>query len=258
MTIYGPSREEDLLEVWRHAKGIQDIYNSYRMPNFVSDNLIALNRALSFVHDKKFFEIFEKLAVDDADFAKLWRLHTYCWAGRSALSVAGDFVECGVYKGFYSAVLARYLSFAERRREMYLYDTFEGLSEAQSSARERKATNPHYDWDGTYEEVVERFVDFPNVHVIKGAVPGILQRRAPERIALLHLDMNAAAAETAALDLLFDRISDGGIVLMDDFGRCELPGLFGALYNWMSDRGYTVLELPTGQGMVIKRARPPG
>ena len=258
MTIYGPSKEEDLLAVWRYAKGIQDIYNSYEMPNFVSDNMIALNRSMSFVHDEKFFETAKELAADGEDFAKLWRLHTYCWAGRSALSVPGDFVECGVYKGLYSSVLARYLSFAECRREMYLYDTFDGLPEAQSNARERQATNPYYEWEGTYEQVVQRFAEFPNVHVIKGAVPDILEQRAPDRIALLHLDMNAAAAETAALDRLFDRVTDGGIVLMDDFGRCDLPGLFGALYHWMLNRGYAVLELPTGQGLVIKRDRPPG
>ncbi len=258
MTIYGPSREEDLLEAWQHAKGIQDIYNKYEMPNFVSDNMIALNRSLSFVHDRKFFQTFQEFAADDADFAKLWRLHTYCWAGRSALSVDGDFVECGVYKGFYSSVLVRYLSFADIPRQMYLYDTFEGLPEAQSSAQERLATNPYYDWEGTHDEVVKRFADFPNVHVIKGTVPEILEQRSPARIALLHLDMNAAMAETGALDLLFDRVSDGGIVLMDDFGRYDLPGLFGALYNWMLDRGCPVLELPTGQGLVIKRARRPG
>lgn len=258
MPIYGPSKEEDLLAVWRHAKGIQDIYNNYKMPNFVSDNMIALNRSLSFVHDKKFFDTFKEAAADDLDFAKLWRLHVYCWAGRSALSVAGDFVECGVYKGFYSAVLVRYLSFAACRRQMYLYDTFDGLPEGQSSARERELTNPYYEWDGTYEDVDARFAEFPNVHVIKGTVPDILNERAPERIALLHLDMNAAAAETATLDHLFDRVSDGGIILMDDYGRCDLPGLFAALYHWMQNRGYAVLELPTGQGMVIKRDRPPG
>lgn len=253
MTIYGPSKEEDLLEVWQNAKRIQDIYNDYEMPNFVSDNLIALNRSLSFVHDKKFFDTVKDMAADETDFAKLWRLHTYCWAGRSALSVPGDFVECGVYKGLYSSVLVRYLSFAECQRKMYLYDTFEGLPEMQSNERERELTNRYYDWDGTHDNVLALFADFPNVHVVKGAIPEILQEQAPERIALLHLDMNAAAAETAALDMLFDRVSDGGIILMDDFGRCDLPGLCGALYNWMLTHGYTVLELPTGQGMVIKR-----
>ena len=76
----------------------------------------------------------------------------------------------------------------------------------------------------------------------------------PERIAFLHLDMNAAAAETGALEALFERVSDGGMILMDDFGRADLPNLAAAHYPWMEARNHQILELPTGQGLVIKRA----
>ena len=169
--------------------------------------------------------------------------------------MAGDFVELGVYKGFYSAVLVDYLRFGACPRELYLVDSFAGLPDDWSDPHERDTINPHYDWDGTYEAVQQRFAAHANVHVIKGVVPEILESGMPEQIAFLHLDLNAAKAERAAIEKLGPRVVDGGIVLMDDFGRIEHRTLCETLDAWWREQGHTVLELPTGQGMVIKRTR---
>ncbi len=48
-------------------------------------------------------------------------------------------------------------------------------------------------------------------------------------------------------------MTPGGIVLMDDFGRVENRELHLMLLEWMKRRDYDILELPTGQGLVIKR-----
>ncbi len=65
--------------------------------------------------------------------------------------------------------------------------------------------------------------------------------------------MNAGAAEIGALEVLFERMTPGGIVLMDDFGRVENRELHLMLREWMKQLDYDILELPTGQGLVIKR-----
>ena len=69
----------------------------------------------------------------------------------------------------------------------------------------------------------------------------------------LHLDLNAGEAEIKALDTLFDRVNEGGIILLDDYGRLEHNQLFSNHNDWFANKGYRILELPTGQGMVIKR-----
>ena len=43
------------------------------------------------------------------------------------------------------------------------------------------------------------------------------------------------------------------MILMDDFGRADLPKLVAAHYPWMEAQNHQILELPTGQGLVIKR-----
>jgi hypothetical protein len=253
MSFYGVD-EDDLKKVYEAVLEIQNRYRKHERTMFAGDNLLALMRNLSFTKDGQFMDAFRKNDLDGTEEQKMWRLHTYCWAGRSALSVPGDFVECGVYKGFYSAVLADYLDFGSSEKQLYLYDTFAGLHEEWATEVERSALNPVYEWDGTYEAVLERFAKYPNVHVVKGVVPEIFAQSSPERIALLHVDLNAAAAEVAALEALFDRISGGGLVLLDDFGRQESILLHAALSDWWRHKGYPVLELPTGQGLVIKRS----
>jgi O-methyltransferase len=66
--------------------------------------------------------------------------------------------------------------------------------------------------------------------------------------------MNQAAAEVAALDTLFEKIVPGGILILDDY---EWAGIYRgqkiAEDQWLQERGYRVIPLPTGQGLVIKR-----
>ena len=40
---------------------------------------------------------------------------------------------------------------------------------------------------------------------------------------------------------------------MDDYGRRENSELHYALNTWMTAHAHPILELPTGQGLVIKR-----
>ena len=197
MTFYGPAGEDDLRGLYEHLQKIKEVYDRNHLPSFLADNLITLCRNLSFKEDPKFVSSLRNNCLDDDDWMKVWRLHTYCWAGKSALSVGGDLVECGVYKGLYSGTMAHYLDFETRDKRLYLYDTFEGLAEKYSTKTERGAVGQHYDADRAwvYGFVVDRFKKHPNVEVIKGIVPEILHETSSEEVALLHLDMNAGQAE---------------------------------------------------------------
>lgn len=103
-----------------------------------------------------------------------------------------------------------------------------------------------------YSQVKKRFSDLPQVHVTQGAIPEVLHQVSPEKIAFLHLDLNNATAELGALELLFERVSTGGIVILDDYGWLAYRAQKEAEDPFFVKRGYRVLELLTGQGLVIK------
>ena len=56
---------------------------------------------------------------------------------------------------------------------------------------------------------------------------------------------DAAAAEVGALDALFDRVSKGGMILLDDYGRGEHPLLHTKHTEWFAARQLPILEIPT-------------
>ncbi len=68
----------------------------------------------------------------------------------------------------------------------------------------------------------------------------------------MHIDLNNAPAEIGALEILFDRLSPGGILILDDYGWVGYKAQKQAEDPWLAARGYQVLELPTGQGLVFK------
>lgn len=212
---------------------------------FAGDNLFTYSKNLSFLEDRNFMDAFNANTDGLEEQSVIWRTYVLAWAARQGLRLEGDFVECGTYKGASARVICDCLEFGETGRKFYLYDLFE------HAAGMAHHSMPEHG-EGLYEKVTGRFADLGNVVVTKGKVPDTLSETEPEKIAFLHIDMNDAPAEIGALNRLFDRVVSGAFVVLDDYGwlgyrvQKELEDVF------FSERGYQVLELPTGQGLVIK------
>jgi O-methyltransferase len=233
-------------EFARALDAIRSIYERY----FAGDMLIALDRNMGFTEDARFRAAVEGQRPNAQESSLLWRLHVLCWCARNALALDGDFVECGVFRGFMSAVAMQYLDFGTRPQRWHLYDTFEGVPPGDLNVGQ--SSPPEFAQPGLYEAVAGRFAAYPNVVVHRGRVPEVLAETAPARIAFLHLDMNSAKAEVGALELLYDRLVTGAFVLLDDYGWFAYRAQKEAEDAFFGARGLGVLELPTGQGLVVK------
>ncbi|MGD9123533.1 MAG: TylF/MycF/NovP-related O-methyltransferase [Desulfarculaceae bacterium] len=218
---------------------------------FQQDHLITVERCMGFMDDPEFMKAFKKAAQNKQERSLIWRIHTLAWAARHCLNLKGDFVECGVYRGFSSFFLAHYLDFNSQKRSFYLYDTFAGIPEGYGNGSPVKE-GAHGE-KGLYEEVKQKFSPFKNVEVVKGIVPEVFKKVCPKKIAFLHIDMNSAKAEVGALEGLFDLLVPGGMLVLDDYGWQWYRAQKEAEDVFFKKRGYSVLEIPTGQGLVIKR-----
>lgn len=233
---------------------------------FWGDRLLTLDKTAAFRDDPRFAAAMRDVSSDTGatQYASpdgiSWRLNTLVWAARAALHVPGDFVECGVYKGDMSWVVTELVDLAGAKRTFYLFDTFEGFSPKYSSEDDfplapqfYHSADRGYNVPQLYASVRERFLGKPYVKVIKGVVPDIISETSPNRIAFMHIDMNSAAPEVGALELLFERVSPGGMVIFDDYGWFLHKKQKDAEDHFMAERGQEILELPTGQGLLIKR-----
>jgi len=244
--FYGLGKDEQE-RLHRALKEIDGLYGRV----FHADHLITVMRCMGFFEDERFMAAYRKAAHTDQERSLVWRMHTLTWAAGHCAALAGDFVECGVYRGFSSAVVLDFLQFQDLGRRFYLYDSFSGIPEAYRGGSPMPPQS--YEDEGLYERVLERFAAYPNVHVVQGVVPESFEQLCPERIAYLHLDLNSHQAELGALEALFDRVTPGGMIVLDDYGWQWYRAQKDAEDAFMRQRGYAVLELPTGQGLVVKR-----
>jgi O-methyltransferase len=230
------------------------------------DRLLTLDKSVSFREDRTF-----RVALREADSSTgktqyqspdgiIWRYNTLIWAARVCLGVPGDYVECGVYRGDMTWMITQNVDVASVGKTFYLYDTFAGFDSRYSSTDDfpdapnlYAVANNEYSAPDIEEFVRQRFRDKPHIVVTKGTVPDILHEGAPDRIAYLHLDMNSPRAETEALEVLYGRVSTGGIVIFDDYGWKVFRRQKEAADRFMAARGQIILEMPTGQGLMIKR-----
>ncbi len=232
---------------------------------FWGDRMLTLDKACSFRNDAAFMRAWRSVHATHAYDQYVspdgisWRMYVLCWAARRGLALEGDFVECGVFKGDMSLVVVQSTGFPASGKTFYLYDTFSGFAAKYSSPADFPMNEGFFDYAnriyseaGIYESVVERFAPYETVKVVRGVLPDSLDQACPEKIAYLHIDLNSPQAEIGTLLRLFDRVSPGGAVIFDDYGWIEYERQREVEDAFMAERGYTILELPTGQGLVVK------
>lgn len=138
--------------------------------------------------------------------------------------IVGDIVECGVWAGG-SAML---MAIASGSRVTWLYDTYAGITEPTdwetsdvTGGRIHDAWKKKPNWMACDLECVrENLRDVEHLaRFVKGDVRKTIPREAPERIAVMRLDMDIHAPTAHALEHLYPRLESGGVIIVDDYGN---------------------------------------
>lgn len=152
--------------------------------------------------------------------------------------IDGDIVECGVWKGGSMMMVAkRLLQLRDNSRHLFLFDTFEGMSEPDErdvsavdnrTAKELLSESERLDGDNVWcysslDEVQANLSStgyaMNNISFIKGKVEDTLPEKSIGKIALLRLDTDWYESTLHELETLYDQVVPGGIVIIDDYGH---------------------------------------
>ena len=233
------------------------------VPRLYAQDGLASIHDHAFVADPAFRAAYErglKAIAGEPDYQWHWRIHIALWAARTAARVAGDFVECGVNRGFQSSAIMQSLDWNRLDRTFWLLDTFAGIDErfindaeraAGAMQRNREKLNSGFYVSGI-EQVRRNFAEWQRVRIVVGAVPETLDQVTAAAVAYLHLDMNCAPPEIAAADHFWDRLSPGAVMLLDDYGYYGFTPQTEAFDEFARRRGIAICALPTGQGLIVK------
>ena len=143
----------------------------------------------------------------------------------TATNIPGAFLECGVAEGGSALLLAKLRTRLDPKREVWLFDTFEGLPPPT-------ADDPDYDkavkWIGLCRgelTQVQRLLTSHgerDVRYVKGLYEVTMASGPlPEQIAVLYLDSDWYEPTMTCLQYLWPRVSPGGRVQFDDYGTWE-------------------------------------
>jgi hypothetical protein len=184
-----------------------------------------------------------------------WRAHVALWAASHAKHLEGDFVECGVFKGFLSSAVMQYCDWNKLGKHFFLFDTFCGLDEKYVTKTEKEKGRMELsrgDYSECYEEVKSNFAEFKNVHLIRGSIPETLKSVDIPKVSYLSIDMNCSQPEIAAANFFWEKMVSGAIAVLDDYAYVGFEDQKYAFDTFAKDKGIKILSLPTGQGLYIK------
>jgi len=162
--------------------------------------------------------------------------------------IEGSVAECGVFRGDFAARLNR--QFYDR--QLFLFDTFEGLSE-QDIEYERKANDAHF-MNGAYNQVgylsetsIEHVMEkmpFPdNIRIKDGLVPKTFYG-VDDSFCFVHLDMDLYLPTYDALCFFWGKMVQGGMILCHDYYGAGTPGIKKAVEDFETWVGKKVPKTP--------------
>jgi len=152
-------------------------------------------------------------------------------------NILGDFVECGVWRGGSTMLIAyTLLELNITNRKIYLYDTFEGMTRPTDSDHrvannkvrasdkwKKEQKKDHNNWCyASLSEVKNNMglTKYPRNNIVftKGKVEETIPKTIPSKIAILRLDTDWYESTKHELIHLFPILLQNGVLIIDDYG----------------------------------------
>ena len=152
---------------------------------------------------------------------------------KKIISLPGDVVECGVFKGISLTRILTYREMLENRnsRKIYGFDVFgkfpkpKNYGDKSFLKKWKKSAGDGIDVKELNDILLDK--KFSNFELVRGEVkktiPNLIKQKPNLKISLLHLDMDIYEPTKFVLNKLFPYVVKGGIILIDDYNT-----VFGA------------------------------
>ena len=165
-------------------------------------------------------------------------------------NVEGHTAECGVYTGASSWLICNYNAqnnFLSKNH--HLFDSFEGLSSPG------KYDGQHWNkgsLNASIKLVKENLSEFSNIIFHPGWIPERFNEVYDVKFSFVHVDLDLYEPSLDSFSFFYDRLSEGGILLCDDYGFSTCPGATKAMDEFMANKKEKIIALASGGAFIIK------
>lgn len=166
-----------------------------------------------------------------------------------ALKIDGNVAEVGVYKGGSAKLICEAV---HGKKEIFLFDTFEGLPEVGADDNLRDFHKGKY---AAYHDEVKNYLKvYPNVHIFKGLFSENSNVIADKKFSFVNLDVDLYSSTLDCLNFFYPRMNKGGMIISHDYVDTLGNGVKKAFGEFFSDKPEVILEpLVNGsQALVVK------
>ncbi len=194
-------------------------------------------------HDKAFMNLFRN--VEDKILVSIDRAFIVCQLARALTEKGGDYAEVGVYRGGTARILAR----SAPGKPLHLFDTFRGMPAVNDEIDRHRES----DFSGCSLPDVRHFLkDCPHVIFHPGFFPNTAEGLEKKLFCLVHIDVDIHRSVRDSLDFFYPRLVPGGVILIDDYGWKECPGIKIALDEFLAEKKESPILTAPYQCLILK------
>jgi len=211
-----------------------------------------VNKDVIWHRDEAFRRLMEQF---DPGYPKIRARHYALYElAKSVSDIPGDTVECGVFRGASSFLVLN--TTRGRNKTHFLFDSFEGISDPTQEDLPGDARMRLWktgDFSAAEATVRHNLSSFPNVRYLAGWIPERFPEVADRRFSLVHVDVDLYQPTLDSVLFFYERLNPGGILVCDDYGFGTCPGANKAMNEVLENKPESIVHLPTGQGLILKR-----
>ena len=202
---------------------------------------------LSFYKEKNIVDLIKQIKTDVYCAVFPYEAYLIYSIAKTQEVFEGDMAEIGVYQGGSAKLICE----AKKKRNLFLFDTFEGLPDVSNiDTHFGKKVWDKNQFNNTSEEQVKTFLkDYDNVKIVKGIFPNSVEHIGNTKFSFVHLDVDLYKSTIDCLRYFFPRMINGGIILIHDF---HTDGIKNAIKEYSSENPIQVIDLSGTQGIILK------
>ena len=184
---------------------------------------------------------------------------------RRVSGLAGDIVECGVFKGASLSRLIKFRALFENpfSKKIIAFDTFGEFPEAryEPDVKKRelfiKEAGSRSIGKDRLISILQRLNLYQNIELIEGNILDTVPRYKSEnphlKISLLHIDVDLYDPTKVCLEQLYPLVVKGGIVILDDYGA--FAGANKAIDDFFAGKKLQIQKLPYSKAISFVEIR---
>jgi len=169
-----------------------------------------------------------------------------------ARNIIGNVAEAGVFRGDF----AKHINAMFPDKTLYLFDTFEGFPAQDVEKELLPSMSKASYYDATNVELVlSKLPHKEKVIIKKGYFPETAQGIS-DKFCFVNLDLDLYQPTLEGLRFFWDKMSEGGVILIHDYFNIDFPNVKTAVADFEKELGKSLPMLPIGDTISIAVVKP--